>query len=172
MKGKNEPGVNFFTIGVYGCNEAGFFSELLKAGIDTFCDIRWRRGVRGREYAFVNSQRLQKRLGEMGIRYLHLRDLAPPPALRQRQYETDKAKRVAKRQRAALANEFAEGYRSQILAGFDARGFVEKLGPEARNVVLFCVERQPQACHRSIVAERLRTDLGISVADLFAEPAA
>ena len=71
------------TLGVYGFTAEAFFEALQRAGVDTFCDIRWRRGVRGREYAFANSGRLQQRLGELGMRYLHLRELAPTPALRQ-----------------------------------------------------------------------------------------
>ncbi len=67
----------FVTIGVYGFDEAGFFQALQDAGVDTFCDIRRRRGVRGSAYAFANSQRLQGRLAELGIRYIYRSDLAP-----------------------------------------------------------------------------------------------
>ena len=56
--------MKFVTIGVYGSDEATFFEALQRAGVDTFCDIRWRRGVRGAKYAFANSARLQKRLAE------------------------------------------------------------------------------------------------------------
>ncbi len=87
------------TIGVYGFSEAAFFNALQQAGVDTFCDIRWRRGVRGSEYAFANRARLEKRLAELGIRYLHFRELAPTPALRQRQYDADKAAGTTKRKR-------------------------------------------------------------------------
>ena len=89
--------MKFITIGVYGFSEAAFFKALQQAGVDTFCDIRWRRGVRGAEYAFANRARLQQRLAELGIRYLHFRDLAPTPALRQRQAEADKAAGTTKR---------------------------------------------------------------------------
>ncbi|MFN2179799.1 MAG: hypothetical protein ACK2UV_09955, partial [Candidatus Promineifilaceae bacterium] len=54
------------TIGVYGFDETTFFQALKDAGVDTFCDIRRRRGVRGSRYAFANSKRLQKRLAELG----------------------------------------------------------------------------------------------------------
>ena len=48
------------TIGVYGFDEASFFAALQTAGVDTLCDMRQRRGVRGADYAFVNSKRLQR----------------------------------------------------------------------------------------------------------------
>jgi uncharacterized protein (DUF488 family) len=148
------------TIGVYGFSEAAFFDALQQAGVDTFCDIRWRRGVRGAEYAFANRAWLEKRLAELGIRYLHFRELAPTPALRQRQYEADQAEGTTKRKRSSLGLVFIAGYREERLSGFDSRKFIEQLGPEARTVALFCVEREPAACHRSLLAERLQQDLG------------
>ena len=158
--------VKFVTLGVYGFSADAFFAALQRAGVDTFCDIRWRRGVRGREYAFANSGRLQKRLAELGLRYLHFRELAPTPALRQRQWAADKAEGTTKRKRAALGEVFVTGYREERLAGFDSRKFVEQLGPGARVVALFCVEREPAACHRSLLAAQLQQDLGIEVAHL------
>jgi uncharacterized protein (DUF488 family) len=151
------------TLGVYGFSEAAFFQALQAAGVDTFCDLRWRRGVRGSDYAFANSARLQQRLAELGIRYQHLRELAPRPALRQRQTEADKAAGVAKRKRVALGEVFIAGYREQQLSGFDSRRFLEDLGAAARVVALFCVEREPAACHRSLLADRLQQDLGAQI---------
>jgi uncharacterized protein (DUF488 family) len=154
------------TIGVYGFSEAAFFDALQRAGVDTFCDIRWRRGMRGSLYAFANSARLQKRLAELGIRYRHLRDLAPTPALRQRQADADKAEGAAKRSRSTLGEAFIAGYRQERLSVFDSQTFVEQLGGEARTVALFCVEREPAACHRSLLAERLQRDLESNVTHL------
>lgn len=154
------------TIGVYGFDEAGFFRALSEARVDTLCDIRRRRGVRGAAYAFANSRRLQERLAELGICYVHRLDLAPGAALRGRQAATDKADRTAKRQRAALSPEFSAGYRAEVLAGLDSARFVAELGPQARVVALLCVERDPAACHRSLLAERLARDLGLTVAHI------
>ncbi|MCI0333519.1 MAG: DUF488 domain-containing protein [Planctomycetes bacterium] len=159
----------FVTIGVYGFSEAEFFAALQRASVDTFCDIRWRRGVRGSEYAFVNSARLQKRLGELGIGYLHFRELAPDPALRQRQAEADQAAGTTKRKRTALGDTFITGYRHECLSAFGSRKFVERLGTKARVVALFCVEREPAACHRSLLAERLQQDLGVEIIHLLPE---
>ena len=150
--------MKFVTIGVYGFSEAVFFEKLRAAGVDTFCDIRWRRGVRGREYAFANSVRLQQRLSEISIHYLHVRELAPSPSLRKRQQEADEAMGVPKRKRTALGEVFIAGYHER-LCGFDSRKFIESLGSNTRVTALFCVERDPQACHRSILVERLQKDL-------------
>ena len=146
------------TIGVYGFSEESFFEKLRAVGVDTFCDIRWRRGVRGREYAFANHARLEKRLMELGIRYRHFRELAPSPELRKRQTDSDKAAGVQKRKRATLGETFIAGYR-ETMSGFDSRKFIEGLGPSTRVAALFCVERDPAACHRSLLTERLQQDL-------------
>jgi uncharacterized protein (DUF488 family) len=154
------------TIGVYGSDESAFFGALQKAGVDTFCDIRWRRGMRGSEYVFANSARLQKKLGELGIRYLHMRDVAPSPELRKAQAKADKAERTARRKRTHLSEMFIDGYCRERLKGFDSQKFVKRFGPEAKVVALFCVEREPAACHRSLLAERLQQDLGVKVQHL------
>jgi uncharacterized protein (DUF488 family) len=144
-----------YTIGAYGFTEEEFFDRLVRASVDTFCDIRRRRGMRGKEYAFANSARLQARLAELGIRYVHIRDLAPTEAVRAAQNRAERASRTAKRERANLAPQFIEAYERECLASLTCERFIEYVTGSARAVVLFCVERQPAACHRSLVAERL-----------------
>lgn len=143
------------TIGVYGFDEASFFETLQAAAVDLFCDIRQRRGVRGSQYAFVNSQRLQTRLAEMGIGYLHYKALAPTPAVRARQDAADKASKTAKRQRTTLSPVFIEAYQSEILSQFDPQTLLDALPADTQVMALFCVERDPAACHRSLVAAKL-----------------
>lgn len=156
----------FATIGVYGFAADRFFAALREARVDTVCDIRRRRGVRGAEYAFANSQRLQARLAELGIRYIHRLDLAPAAALRERQAAADRVAHAAKRTRTTLSPAFVAGYRAENLAGFDAAQFAADLGPDARVVALLCVEREPAACHRSLLAERLACDLDAKITHL------
>ena len=155
----------FVTIGVYGFDAPHYFAALQAAGVDLFCDIRRRRGVRGAEYAFANSKRLQTQLASMSIRYLHRPDLAPSLALRKRQTEVDAAGHVAKRKRTHLSAAFIAGYNTECLDGFDSAAFVASLGA-AHVVALFCVEREPEACHRSLLAARLQEDLGVAVTHL------
>lgn len=154
------------TLGVYGSSEAGFFAALQAAGVDTFCDLRLRRGVRGSAYAFVNSRRLQNRLAEMNIRYLHLKELAPSKGLRECQKAADQVAHTAKRQREELSPLFVAGFRAECLQRFDSAKFLERVGVQARVVALFCVERAPAACHRSLVGEHLQRDLGLEVLHL------
>ena len=38
--------------------------------------------------------------------------------------------------------------------------------PAGRATALLCVERDPEACHRSLIAERLATEHGVEVTHL------
>lgn len=158
--------IKIVTIGVYGYSEEDFFRALQDAGVDTFCDIRWRRGLRGSQYAFANSQRLQDRLSELGIRYLHRRDLAPPPSVRQRQAEADKKSKIPRRQRTELGEAFVDAYRNEVLAAVDPQSLLDDLPPDTQVVALFCVEGRPAACHRSLLAEQMQDTLGLEVQHL------
>jgi hypothetical protein len=154
------------TIGVYGWDEASFWAALQAAGVDTFVDIRRRRGVRGAAYAFANAGRLQAGLAALGIRYLHRLDLAPSLETRAAQETADRAAHVVRRQRTALDPAFSERYQRECLASFDSRAFLALLDPGARVIALFCVEGEPAACHRSLLAARLASDLSLVVEHL------
>ena len=155
------------TIGVYGYTPASFYAALQAANADILVDIRWRRGVRGAEYAFANSQRLQARLAELGIGYLHRRDLAPPPAVRQQQQAHDKTAQVAKRQRQVLSPGFVAAYEAQVWEAFDPASLQEALPADARVMALLCVEKLPEACHRSLVADKLAAAWQLPLTHLF-----
>ncbi len=151
------------TIGVIGYSADEFFAALRAAGVDTLIDIRRRRAVRGRDYTFANSQRLQARLAELGIRYVHRLDLAPPQNLRRIQAAADHAAGVSNRRRAALDPAYIEAYEHQVLDGFDAQSLPAELPEGARVVAFLCVERHPTACHRALVAARLHESLAVPV---------
>jgi uncharacterized protein (DUF488 family) len=154
------------TIGVYGFGEEDFFRTLVEARVDIFCDIRQRRGMRGSQYAFVNSMRLQAKLRELGIRYLHIKELAPSQQNRDEQRSADERAGVGKRERASLGEAFKGSYRKERLSTFQSADFIEELGGQADVVALFCVERDPEACHRSLVADHLARELGLPVEHL------
>lgn len=148
--------MEFFTLGVYNSTEQSYFSKLIENEIDTFCDIRQRRGVRGSKYSFVNSIRLQQKLSELDIRYGHILDLAPTAEIRELQKEADAQLGERKRDRNKLGEVFTLAYKDKILKKFDFDSFIENLeNLGAKKVGLFCVEEKPEACHRSIVTDAL-----------------
>jgi uncharacterized protein (DUF488 family) len=152
------------TIGVYGFDRDSFIGALGAAGVDLLLDVRQRRGVRGSEYAWANAQRLQAALAEAGIGYSHLRELAPTTEMRQLQYAEDAKLGEGKRNRTVLAPAYVERYTSEVLDRVDLDPVVRWIGDSS--AALLCVERDPEACHRSLIAERLQRDLGFEVAHL------
>jgi uncharacterized protein (DUF488 family) len=142
------------TIGVYGFTAASFLERLATADVSLLLDVRQRRGVRGTEYAWANSLRLRTALAGARIGYRHLKEFAPTTELRQVQYADDHRQGVGKRTRRELAAEYTVRYTTEILNHADLVSVVARL-PESGAAALFCVERDPQACHRSLIAQRL-----------------
>lgn len=159
--------MEFFTIGVYNSTENEFFEKLTENNIDTFCDIRQRRGVRGAKYSFVNSNRLQEKLNDLGIKYGYVQDLAPTTEIRELQKEIDAEKGELKSERQELGKVFVIEYKNKILGNFDFDKFFENLDNIGANrIALFCVEEHPEACHRSIVANKLADNFNYKITHL------
>jgi uncharacterized protein (DUF488 family) len=152
------------TIGVYGFDRESFLAALTNAGVELLLDVRQRRGVRGSEYAWANAQRLQAALAEAGIGYSHLKELAPTTEMRQLQYREDEKRGEGKRSRSALAPAYVERYTEEVLGSVDLGPIVSWIGNSS--AALLCVERDPEACHRSLVAERLEDEFGFEVEHL------
>jgi uncharacterized protein (DUF488 family) len=153
------------TIGVYDWSLELFLLALQEAEIRLIVDVRQRRGVRGREYSWANARRLQASLATAGIGYSHHKELAPTTELRHLQYREDDRLGVGKRSRTVLAPEYRAGYLHQILAGIDLDPLVAEF-PVEGTAALLCVERDPAACHRSLVAERLAVEYAFAVQHL------
>jgi uncharacterized protein (DUF488 family) len=140
-------------------------AALRDADVRLLLDVRQRRGVRGPEYAWANSKRLQAALEAADLGYRHLPELAPTTELRRLQYAEDDRQGVGKRSRTALAPAYVERYTTEILDHADLDAIVALL-PGQGAAALLCVERDPEACHRSLVADRLAADRGVDVAHL------
>lgn len=158
--------MKIYTIGVYNSTEQDFFNKLIDNNIDTFCDIRQRRGVRGREYAFANSNYLQGKLNDLDIKYTHIIALAPTSEIREKQKMEDVRLGVQKKTRDTLGSIFTKEYKNKI-SSFDFEEFYDQLDRiGASKVVFFCVEEKASACHRSIVAQEMKERFKLEVIDL------
>jgi len=153
------------TIGVYGWNADSFLAALRDAGVTLLLDVRQRRGVRGPEYAWANSKRLQEAMETAGIGYRHLPELAPTTELRRLQYAEDDRQGVGKRNRSELAPAYVERYTAEILNRADLAAVTSLLPPDGA-AALLCVERDPEACHRSLIADRLAAERGVHITHL------
>jgi uncharacterized protein (DUF488 family) len=153
------------TIGVYDFDAARFTEALDGAGVTKVIDIRQRRGVRGSQYAWANAQRLQALLADAHIGYEHHPELAPDTELRHLQYREDDRQGVGKRSRVHLAPEYVRQYTEEILDLVPLEPLVRRL-PVHGMGALMCVEATAQACHRSLVAQRLAERFGFEIVDL------
>ena len=159
--------MEFFTIGVYNSTEKEFFDKLIQNKIDTFCDVRQRRGVRGAKYSFVNSNRLQQKLNELEIKYGYIPDLAPTTEIRELQKEIDEENGQLKSQRLELGKVFVIEYKNKILEKFNFDLFFENLERiSANRIVLFCVEEHAEACHRSVIANKIANTYKYKITNL------
>jgi uncharacterized protein (DUF488 family) len=154
------------TIGVYGASLGTFLDALQGADVTVLLDVRQRRGVRGREYAWANSLRLQAALADASIEYRHHPELAPTTELRQLQYREDDRLGEGKRSRSALAPEYRRRYVQEVLDRVDLGAFAASV-PRQHAAALLCVERDARACHRSLIAERLAREHDARIVDLF-----
>jgi uncharacterized protein (DUF488 family) len=152
-------------IGVYGWDLESFLAALARADVRCLNDVRQRRGVRGAQYAWANSRRLQASLAEAGIAYQHWPQLAPTTELRHLQYAEDTRQGVGKRSRRELSSEYRERYLRQILDHADLDALVDAFPPDGAGA-LFCVERDAVACHRSLIAARLAAEHAVVVQEL------
>ena len=143
--------MRIFTIGYEGATVAEFLAALQKAGVERVIDIR----------AVPNSRRpgfsktpLRNALAEAGIDYVHLRALGTPADGRAaaRAGRKDELKRIYAGQ-LELPEAIAE------------TGKMLDLSREKPSALL-CYERDPAACHRTLLLEALAPDA--EVEDLFA----
>ena len=154
--------MEIFNIGVYNTTEADFFNKLLKNGIDTFIDVRQRRGVRGSKYSFVNSKRLQDKLSQLNIKYYHILELAPNDQIRSLQKKADKDNEELKKNRNELDDNFILNYNNLILNNYDIKSMLEELNlNKSYKVVFFCVEEKAKACHRSIITDKIKAEFNL-----------
>jgi uncharacterized protein (DUF488 family) len=153
------------TIGVYDFDGDSFLQRLREADVRLLLDVRQRRGVRGPEYAWANSLRLQAALADAGIAYEHHLELAPTTELRQLQYAEDDRQGVGKRSRRELATEYTRRYTTEVLDSADLTPIVSAL-PSRGTAALLCVERDPEACHRSLIAERMVEEHAVTIEHL------
>lgn len=124
-----------FTIGYEGASLPDFIATLDLAGVDVLLDVREIPISRRRGFS---KSALSEALAEAGIAYRHEKLLGSPTAIRHRLHEDGDY--------TAFFRDFRRYLKTQgaLLAQLadDLTG----------SVALMCYERDPQTCHRSVVA--------------------
>jgi uncharacterized protein (DUF488 family) len=153
------------TIGVYCWSAESFTRALHDAGVTLLVDVRQRRGVRGPKFTWANAKRLEALLDAETIGYSHHPELAPTTELRHALYREDAQSGVGIRSRQVLPAMYVRRYTTEILDRAPLGALLEEL-EQTRLAALFCVECAAAACHRSLIAERLRAEHGYRVRHL------
>lgn len=127
-----------FTIGYEGATSEDFIATLGRADVSLVVDIRDR--PQSRRPGFSKSA-LDRSLAAAGVRYVHLGEFGDPKAGRE----------------AARAGDYATFQRvfSGVLSSAVGQLAIETVAKWARedNLCLLCYERNPDECHRKIVAK-------------------
>lgn len=128
-------------------DSAEFARHLRSAGVERLIDVRELPISRRRGYA---KTALGKAMEGEGIEYLHMRALGNPKPFRDL-YKSGKVDEGRRLYTAYLQEEQREAL--ELLAS---------IIPE-KKTALMCVEHDAATCHRTVIVEELRAELGLSV---------
>ncbi len=143
--------MKIFTIGYEGTTVPDFLTALKQAGVERVIDVR--ALPLSRRPGFSKSA-LNAALGQVGIEYVHLKELGTPPDGR----AAARAGRHAELQRIYAGQLELPEAMAQAALMLD-------LAAE-RPSALLCMEREPANCHRTLLLNAVASDA--EVVDLYA----
>lgn len=137
---------DIWTIGYETATPATLVAALQWSRVDLLVDVRAVAASRRPGFA---KRSLEAGVTAVGIGYLHLRGLGTPAdgRLAARAGRHDDMRRI-----------YDEHLTTTVAVADLAR--LADLVAGGRRVCLLCLEREPHHCHRSIIGERLRDELG------------
>ena len=140
-----------FTIGYQGYSLLGLVDILKEQRIDALVDVRYDAYSKRPEFC---KGRLRSAIEEAGIEYLHRPELGTPTQLRKKITNARSGQEIFKLyfERISKVN-----YR-----------YVEAVAELAspRKLVLMCMEKEPERCHRKILADFISRKFGFEVVHL------
>jgi len=134
-----------YTIGYEGLDQRQFMAYLNQHGIEIVADIR--RLPLSRKKGFSKTA-LKEMLNDHGIEYLNIQGLGASKEIREELYQSGNYDR------------FFKNYRKTISNKQDLLETIHMLISQGKKVSLLCYERNPQQCHRKIVAEQIKKTNG------------
>ena len=130
-----------FTIGYEKLDQRQLMAHLSYHGVDVVADIR--KLPVSRKKGFSKTV-LGETLNHKGIEYINYQALGAPKELRDELYKSGNYDR------------FFQKYENNISDKADHLADILSLINSGRKVALLCFERNPQICHRKVVAEEIR----------------
>jgi len=139
-----------FTIGYEKLDQKQFMAHLSNHGVEVVADIRTLPVSRKKGFS---KTALRETLNCKGIDYLNYQALGASKELRDELYQSGNYAR------------FFQKYEKNILDKTDHLADILSFINRGRSVALLCFERNPQKCHRKVVAEEIRKldDNGLKV---------
>jgi uncharacterized protein (DUF488 family) len=124
-----------------------FARHVRAAGVERLIDVRELPISRRRGYA---KSALAQAMADVGVEYVHIRALGNPKPYRDLY-------------KSGCVEEGRRRYEEHLLG--EQRGALEDLVPLLREKrsALMCVEHNPETCHRTVIVEALRRELGLEL---------
>jgi len=130
-----------FTAGYQGLTVDEFTEKLLQAKIDTLIDVR--KNPFSRMKGFGRTA-LKTEMNRAGIDYIHMPELGVESEWRTNLKTHEDHKAVLER------------YKAEVLPDRKTElGAIAELVKRGMNICLVCMEKDPAACHRTIVAKAI-----------------
>jgi len=130
-----------YTIGYEGLDQRQFMAHLAHHGVDVVADIR--KLPVSRKKGFSKTA-LKEMLNRGNIEYLNFQGLGAPKEIREELYQSGNYSRFFKK------------YLKNISDQQDLLETIHSLVDQGKKVSLLCFERNPQQCHRKVVAEEIK----------------
>jgi hypothetical protein len=133
----------------YECHKdhRAFAQHLSRAGIERVLDVRELPISRRRGYA---KSALSRAMAEVGIEYVHLKALGNPKPFRD-MYKSGRVEEGRRCFEAHLLTKRRDALRDLVPLLRDKRS------------ALMCVEHDPTTCHRTVILDALREELGLEL---------
>ena len=133
--------MSLYTMGYEGLDGRQFLANLVHHGVDVVADIR--KLPLSRKKGFSKTA-LKQMLNTGNIEYLNFQGLGAPKEIRDELYQSGDYSRFFKKYLNCIAdkNDLLENIHLLINSG--------------KNVLLLCFERNPEQCHRKVVAEQIK----------------
>lgn len=148
-----------FTIGYEGATPTALNDALVEGGVEVLVDVR---AVANSRRPGFSKRALSAGVDERGLGYLHLRALGTPAD----------GRAAARAGRHAEMRAIYEEHLKTDAAQEELAGLIG-LVRSGRKLCLLCFEREPEHCHRMMIAERIdAATTGLELTHLHPLPAA
>jgi uncharacterized protein (DUF488 family) len=139
------------TIGYESATQADVIDRLKTAGVEVLIDVR---AIAASRRAGFSKTLLAASLNEAGIGYVHLRQLGTPKLGRD----------AARKGRVAEMHAIFEDHMAEPGAQLELAKATEIV--REKKTALLCYEAEHAICHRAILANRIRDELGCEIEPL------